>query len=195
MTSICTAAWFIVIFCFIFIDSNSIVDFKDYLKSAVEGIPPYGRVFVAELNQKFLRAIRIDAEVNSILLFFFFHISMWFLVDDFVTVFFLFLYKRHRTCRSAFGWLMLVKRFLYRQMCVNIDWLKMPKICHRWQSFAVLKRYKSKWFIKNTDKWPIFCLLFCLVCDKYHKHICKIRSMTKWSIRSIPFTRRNSMSK
>lgn len=49
---------------FVPIDRNSIVDFKDYLESAFEGIPPYGDVFVVELNQKFLRAIRIDSEVS-----------------------------------------------------------------------------------------------------------------------------------
>lgn len=49
---------------FVSIDRNSIVDFKDYLESAFEGIPPYGDVFVVELNQKFLRAIRIDSEVS-----------------------------------------------------------------------------------------------------------------------------------
>lgn len=44
----------------------SAVDFKDFVESAFDGIPPYGYVFAVELNQKCFRAIRIDSEVNSI---------------------------------------------------------------------------------------------------------------------------------
>lgn len=48
-------------------DSPTSVDFKDYLATAFQGIPPYGYIFAAELNQKYFRAIRVDSEVSWII--------------------------------------------------------------------------------------------------------------------------------
>lgn len=43
---------------------NTSINFKDGLHSAFDGTPDYGHIFALEMNRKFFRAIRIDAEVR-----------------------------------------------------------------------------------------------------------------------------------
>lgn len=114
-------------------DRPTSVDFKDYLESAFHGVPPYGYVFAVNLNQKYFRAIRVDSEVS------------WKLINSFYC-FTLYcngsiLFHRHQICHFVFGWLILVKRFLCRQIWRNSICAIKQNDFHRWQFFATLKRY------------------------------------------------------
>lgn len=188
---------FVVLFFRFQFDRPTSVDFREYVEAAFKGVPPYGYIFAAELNQKYLRAIRIDSEVS------------WKPINGFYCFIYtsngLIMFYRHQICHFVFVWLILVKRFLYRLIWHYTICAIKQNDFHRWQFFATLKRYDNAFYLpqfmhgKGKTFLKCFDMFSTTTKNGSHQHIilnyvvCHFRSMAKYWIHWRPFTRKHSM--